>query len=113
MLAAIPSAEAKERRSPKLEGAKGGEGRNGVIGEGSFAPVPIGEGGFGTRDEIGESGGRAGNEGPAVLAESGEWWRREGDGECMDGDPEDIVGDLNGFSTGLRMGTGPAGAEGS
>jgi len=78
----------------------------------------MGEGGLGARAEIGERGGRAGNEGPAypslvAAEESGEWCRREGDGEWMDGDPEEIVGDLNGFNTGRRMGRGPGDGEGS
>lgn len=43
-------------------------------------------------------------------AESGEGWRSEGDGEWMDGEPEDRVDDLNGCTgliPDLRIGRAP------
>lgn len=57
-----PSALAKDLRSPKLEGANGGEGR---------LPAPIGEGG--TLDEVGDvvGKGREGRDGPPAE-ESGD-----------------------------------------
>lgn len=48
------TAASKDRRSPKPNGVNVGEGLNGGIGDGSFPPEPIGEGGFGTRVEIAE-----------------------------------------------------------
>jgi hypothetical protein len=98
-----PSAEASERRSPRLDGANGGEGLF----------TPIGEGG--TREELGEvCVGRAGRLGRATPLASGDGWRREGEGEWIEGEPEESVEDLNGWTGlmfGLRMGSGP-GAEG-
>ena len=85
-----PSAEMNDRRSPKLDGGNVGECRRTGIG----APDPIGEGGFCPRVDIGECGGLDGREGP-TPADRGEW-RRDGDGEWSDGDPEDRVDDLNG-----------------
>lgn len=65
-----PSALANDRRSPKLDGVKGGEG---------LLPIPIGDGGIGIRDEVGDvvGKGREGREGMPVD-ESGEGCRIEG-----------------------------------
>lgn len=90
-----PSAEASERRSPRLDG---GEGLFTQIGEGT------------TREELGEvCVGRAGTLGRATPLASGEGWRREGEGEWIEGEPEESVEDLNGWTVlmfGLRMGSG-------
>ena len=51
--------------------------------------------------------GREGSDGPAV---NGECWRRDVDGECTDGEPDDMVPDLNaliGLKAGRRIGIGP------
>lgn len=109
-LTATPSVEAKDRLSPRLEGANGGEGRCGTTGEGSFAPAPIGDGGW-PREALGECVGREGREGPE---DNGELCLKDGDGECIDGEPEDNVDDLKGctgLSGGLRIGRAPAASE--
>lgn len=113
----VPSADPRDRLSPKLEGPPrlegtvGGEGRGGGTGDpGSRlgAPAPIGDGSAGAREDVGElCTGREGNEGPAV---SGECCLREVDGEWTDGEPDDMVPDLNaliGLRAGRRIGIGP------
>lgn len=73
-----PSAEASERRSPRLEGANGGERRNGATGEDGprlpvEPPVMTDEGAAAARLEVGEvCAGLAGSEGPASPPDSGE-----------------------------------------
>lgn len=96
-----PSADASERRSDRLDGANGGEGRlpapEIAPRPPTPAPAPIGEGG--TRELFGDvcAGGRAGRLGSAAPpAESGEGWRRDGEGEWIDGEPEERVDDRNG-----------------
>lgn len=113
----VPSIDAEDRLSPTLdgpatlEGAVGGEGREGGTGEPGkrpVAPAPMGEGSTGARDDVGElCTGREGSEGPPV---SGECCLMEVEGECTEGEPDDIVPDLKGFtglSVGLRIGTAP------
>ena len=83
-----------------------------LIGDGSFAPAPIGDGGC-PREALGECVGREGNEGPE---DRGELCLRDGDGECMEGEPEESVDDLNGwtgFNGGRRIGRAPAADEDS
>jgi hypothetical protein len=65
--------------------------------------MPIGEGGTGTPRAVavvvvGDVGnGRAGKEGPPVLAEDkGDGWRREGEGEWREGEPDESVDALKG-----------------
>lgn len=116
-----PSAEASERRSPRLEGAKGGERRSGATGEDgprlpAEPPVMTDDGAAAARDEVGEACvGLAGSEGPPRPPDSGDCWRSDGDGEGKDGDPEDTVGDLKAFTgpSGGRMGSEPADEDGS
>ncbi len=64
-------------------------------------PAPMGDGG--TREAVGDWAGRDGSDGPPVV--SGDCCRSDGDGE-----PEEIVDDLNGFTVVIvrRMGTPPA-----
>ena len=88
-----------------MKGVTGDDGRRPV------APAPIGDGSAGARDEVGElcTGTLDANVGPGP--DKGECWRREGEGECNDGDPEERVDDLKGLTwerTGRRMGRGPA-----
>lgn len=53
---------------------------------------------------VGDNGGREGREGPPRPAEdSGDGWRRDGEGECREGDPDDRVPPLKGC-TGLMFG---------
>lgn len=112
----VPSAEVSDRRSPRLEGPAmldgtvGGEGRGGGTGDpGSLVdnPAPMGDGSAGAREDVGElCTGREGSDGPAL---SGECCRSDVDGEWTDGEPEDMVPDLNAFigvSAGRRMGIG-------
>lgn len=71
----------------------------------------MGEGSAGARDEVGElwAGGLEGNDGPGP--DKGEFWRRDGEGECNEGEPEERVEDLKGLTcgrTGRLIGTGPA-----
>jgi hypothetical protein len=97
-----PSAEFTERRSPKLPGWNGGEGRNGAIGEDDNRPYPPGDGG--TRGELDVAGG------PGPRGGSGDACLKEGDGECSEGEPEesvDALKGLSGFSCGRRIGSGP------
>ena len=89
----------------------GGEGRRGGTGEPGrrvVAPAPMGDGSAGAREDVGElCTGREGSDGPPV---SGECCLRDVEGECTEGEPDDIVPDLNGFtvlSAGRRIGTGP------
>ena len=88
------------RPEPKLDGTNGGDGLKGVTGD--EGKLPVGEGG--TRDDVGDCAGREGRDGPA---ESGELWRSDGDGECNEGDPDEIVDDLNALTVviGRRIGT--------
>lgn len=96
-----PSADVSERRSDRLDGANGGDGRLAVPEMAPIppkpAPAPIGEGG--TRELFGDvcAAGRAGRLGSAAPpVESGEGWRRDGEGEWMDGEPEERVDERNG-----------------
>lgn len=78
-------------RCPRLLGAKGAGGLGRCV--------------TGERAEMGagEATGRPGRLGPAGLGDSGEASRREGDGECREGE-EESVEDLNGLtSDGRRM----------
>lgn len=105
-----PSALANDRLSPRLDGANGGDGRNGVTGDDDTftatgtALVPA-------RDDVGDVWvGRDGRDGPPGREESGEFCRRDGEGECVDGEPEDRVDDLKGlivFMAWRRMGRAP------
>lgn len=90
------------RPEPRLDGTNGGDGLKGVTGDEGM--LPVGEGG--TREDVGDCAGREGRDGP-VPPDSGELWRREGDGECNEGDPDEIVDDLNALTAvmGRRMGT--------
>ena len=99
-----PSAEFTERRSPKLPGWTGGEGRNGTIGDDDSRPYLPGDGG--TRGEPEVAGG------PGPRGGSGEACLNEGDGECREGEEESVealngLSGLSGFSCGRRIGSGP------
>lgn len=73
-LSATPSALANDRLSPKLDGAKGGEGRKGVTGE-DGGLFPDGTTLTPTRDDVGDvCEGRDGSDGPPLG--------REPNGEC-------------------------------
>jgi hypothetical protein len=94
--------EFTERRSPRLPGWKGGEGRNGAMGEDDTRLWLDGDGG--TRGELEIAGGPGPREG------RGEACLKEGDGECSEGEPDESVDALNGlsgFSCGRRIGSGP------
>ena len=96
------------RPDPRLDGTNGGDGLKGVTGELAkllLSPVPVGE--AGTREDVGDWAGRDGRDGPAPPAERGELCRSDGEGECSDGDPDDIVDDLKALTEviGRRMGT--------
>jgi hypothetical protein len=114
---ATPSRDLRSLRldgPPRLEGPRGGDGLSGVTGEEGrrpVAPAPMGEGDAGMRDEVGElcAAGLDGRDGPAP--DKGECCRREGEGECNEGEPEERVNDLKGLTgggTGRRIGRGPA-----
>lgn len=118
-----PSAEASERRSPRLDGANGGERRKGAMGdEGPRLPVPVEpavrteDGATAAREDVGDvCAGREGSEGPASPPDSGECWRSDGEGEWKDGEPEETVADLKAFTGPMsgRVGKEPAGDDGS
>ena len=103
----MPSPDAGDRPEPRLDGANEGDGLNGVTGDDEkLPPAPIGEGG--TREDDGDCIGREGSDGPPV--ESGECCLRDGEGECSEGDPDEIVDDLNALTVVMgvrRMGTPP------
>jgi hypothetical protein len=68
--------------------------------------MPIGDGGIGIREDVGEvvveGKGREGREGMPVE-ERGDGWRMEGGPEWREGEPEERAGDLKGC-TGLMFG---------
>lgn len=99
-----PSALANDLRSPRLDGANGGDGRKGIFGE---AVVLDADGTALAREEAGDvCGGRDGSDGPP---DSGEFCLSDGEGECIEGEPEDSVDDLKALIglTGRRIVTGP------
>ena len=106
----VPSTDVNDRRSPRLEGPVGGDGRGcgaGELGSRLVTPAPMGDGSAGARDDVGELwAGREGSEGPLVREDC---CLKDVEGECTEGEP-DIVPDLNGLTglnAGRRKGTGP------
>lgn len=99
-----PSALVSDLRSPRLDGENGGDGRRGNIGDPGVLDV---DGTALAREEVGDVyGGRDGSDGPP---DSGEFCLSDGEGECIDGEPEDNVDDLKALIglTGRRIVTGP------
>lgn len=93
------SFEAIERRSPRLDGGNAGKGGDDLL------PVPIGDGGNLIDDGVTTPGGRPEERGDGCRSDGDEW---------NDGDPDDNVDGLNGWTgltLGLRVGI-PTGADG-
>ena len=84
------------RPEPRPDGTNVGDGRKGVTGDDGgklVRPVAVGE--AGAREDVGDCAGRPGREGPPrPPVASGEGCRRDGEGECKEGEPEDMVEDL-------------------
>lgn len=107
-----PAGDGENRRSPRLDGAKGvgGDGRKGKTGDepvryaviGELGPAPVSPRAPKTLVLVGEGGaavvvrptGAAGRDGPA----RGDACRKDGELLYNDGDPEESVPDLNAFT---------------